>query len=53
MMHVPVIYPLTWAALWLLVRVAKDYRQAVYGRSSREIDPEHPIVLRLWARMGD
>jgi hypothetical protein len=46
MMYVLVIYPLTWAALWLLVRVGKDYRQAVYGRPSREIDPEQLGQMR-------
>lgn len=46
MMHVLIIFPSTWAALWLLVRVARDYRQAVYGRSSREIAPAQLSQMR-------
>ncbi len=53
MIYVLVIYPVTWTALWLLVRVARDYRQAVYGRSSREIDPEQLGQMRELLLDGD
>jgi predicted Ser/Thr protein kinase len=53
MMHVLVIYPVTWAALWLLVRVARDYGQAVYGRPSRQIDAERFSQMRESLLDGD
>lgn len=34
------IWALCWFALWLLLRVGHDYRQAVYGQPIRQIDDE-------------
>ncbi len=34
------IWALCWFALWLLLRVGHDYRQATYGQPSRQIDDE-------------
>jgi tRNA A-37 threonylcarbamoyl transferase component Bud32 len=51
--HLFAIYPLIWFALWLLVRVGKDYRQAVYGRPSRQIDPEQLGRMRESLLEGD
>ncbi len=53
LMDVFVIYPLIWFALWMLVRVGQDYRQAVYGRPSRQIDPEQLGQMRESLLDGD
>jgi tRNA A-37 threonylcarbamoyl transferase component Bud32 len=52
-MQVGVVYPLIWFALWLLLRVGRDYRQAVYGRPSSEIDPEQLGQMRESLLDGD
>ena len=45
--------PLIWFALWLLLRVGQDYRRAVYGRPSRQIDPEQLSQMRESLLDGD
>jgi len=47
------VYLLAWCALCLLLRVARDYRQAVYGRPSRQIDPEQLAAIRALLMDGD
>ncbi|MFP6610835.1 MAG: protein kinase, partial [Pirellulales bacterium] len=47
------ILPLSVFGMWLLVRVGKDYHQAVYGRASRQIDPEQLGRMRELLLSGD
>ncbi|MEO1994517.1 MAG: serine/threonine-protein kinase [Planctomycetaceae bacterium] len=44
--YVSITYLLSWCALWLLLQVGQDYRHAVYGRPSRQIDPEQLAAMR-------
>ena len=51
--YASIAYLLSWCALWLLLRIGRDYRQAVYGRPSRQIDPEQLAAIRALLMDGD
>jgi len=51
--HGVAVFGLAWFGLWLLVRVGQDYRQAVYGRPSRQIDPAQLGRMRESLLAGD
>jgi serine/threonine protein kinase len=51
--HVALVYPLIFFGLTLLICVGRDYRQAVYGRPSRPLDPEQLGQMRQSLMDGD
>jgi len=51
--HASIIFILSFLSLWLLVQIAQDYRQAVYGSHSPQIDPEQLAAMREFVLNGD
>ena len=51
--HVLIIFILFFLSLQLLVQIAQDYRQAVYGSHNPQIDPEQLAAMREFVLNGD
>jgi len=51
--HVLIMFILFFLSLQLLVQIAQDYRQAVYGSHSPQIDPEQLAAMREFVLNGD
>ena len=53
LVHASIIFILFFLSLQLLVQIAQDYRQAVYGSHNPQIDPEQLAAMREFVLNGD